>query len=737
MWLGYTKVTSFLPLSVATLALFGVLGRGTAQGQVKPIRRILILNEVGTNHPGINLIDEGIRAGVQGSPYKLEVYREYMETILFPDQADQQRFREFYLRKYQGRRPDVIITIGPSPLKFMAEMHNKAFPGVPIVYGLPNWRLTAPALDTDFTGVQNEFAPVETVEAALNLQPGTKHIVVVGGMAVADTSVVAAVQEQLQRYQGKIDVSYLTTLTMPDLLKRLNHLPTQTIVLFTSFTLDAAGTKFTSGDESGPMVVAAANAPVFSLSDVCISHGEVGGKLSSLREQGSIAGSMALRILKGEKPKDIPRVKAGTTYIFDSLALRRWGFRESHLPAGSVVLNRRPTVWEFYKWYIIAGAALILVESVLISALMWQRMRRRKAEVEQAIAFAKAKESEERFRLVANTAPVMIWMSGTDTQCTYVNQPWLDFTGRTIEQEMGSGWAEGLHPEDVDRCLKTYVSAFDRRKPFQAEYRVRRHDGEYRWVLDRGVPRYEPDGSFLGYIGSAIDVTQRKQAEEALSSVSCRLIEAQETERARIARELHDDVNQRLALVTVNLETMKQTLPASEANVISRIEEVREQVTDLASTVQALSHQLHSSKLDLLGVVAACGGFCREFAGHHGVKVEFQSDGIPKTLPKEVSICLFRILQEALLNAFKHSGSRQYKVSLMSVSNEIRLSVQDAGTGFDPEKAILGHGLGLTSMRERLRLVDGQFSIESVPRGGTTVHARVPLSLKARAAQAR
>jgi len=197
---------------------------------------------------------------------------------------------------------------------------------------------------------------------------------------------------------------------------------------------------------------------------------------------------------------------------------------------------------------------------------------------------------------------------------------------------------------------------------------------------------------------------------------------------------LHDDVNQRLALVSVNLETMKQTFPASEAKVIGRIEEVRGQVTDLASTVQALSHQLHSSKLDLLGVVTACGGFCKEFAGHHGVKVEFRSEGIPKTLPKEVSICLFRILQEALLNALKHSGSRHYRVSLMNVANEIRLSVQDAGIGFDPEKAILGHGLGLTSMRERLRLVDGQFSIESIPRGGTTVHARVPLSLKARAA---
>jgi PAS domain S-box-containing protein len=370
----------------------------------------------------------------------------------------------------------------------------------------------------------------------------------------------------------------------------------------------------------------------------------------------------------------------------------------------------------------------------LISALMWQRARRRKAEIEQAAAFEKAKESEQRFRVVADTAPVMLWMSGTDKVCTYVNQPWLAFTGRRIEQELGSGWAEGLHPEDVDRCLRTYFNAFDSRETFQVEYRLRRHDGEYCWVFDHGLPRYNPDGSFLGYIGSAIDITQRKQAEEALSSVSRRLIEAQETERTRIARELHDDVNQRIALIGVNLGVAKQTFPAPEAQV--RIDETLKQVSDLASNIHALSHRLHSSKLNVLGVAAACAGFCSEFSDRHDVKIDFQSDSIPKTLPSEISICLFRILQEALRNALKHSGVRYYEVSLMNGSNEICLSVHDGGFGFDPEKAICGRGLGLTSMRERLKLVDGQLTIESKAQHGTTVSAHVPFHATARIARA-
>ena len=124
-------------------------------------------------------------------------------------------------------------------------------------------------------------------------------------------------------------------------------------------------------------------------------------------------------------------------------------------------------------------------------------------------------ESEQRFRLVANTAPVLIWMSGPDKLRNYFNQPWLEFTGRSLEAQLGDGWAEGVHPEDLRICLGTYTSAFDRRESFNMQYRLRRNDGEYRWVSDIGVPRFNPDGSFAGYISSCIDVTERKMVEVA------------------------------------------------------------------------------------------------------------------------------------------------------------------------------------------------------------------------------
>jgi PAS domain S-box-containing protein len=304
----------------------------------------------------------------------------------------------------------------------------------------------------------------------------------------------------------------------------------------------------------------------------------------------------------------------------------------------------------------------------------------------------------------------------------------LEFTGRSFEQELGNGWTESVHPEDLERCLETYTKAFDQRESFQMEYRLRRHDGEYRWLLDLGVPRLGADGSFTGYIASCLDVTQRRLAEEALSSVSRRLIEAHEEERTWIARELHDDISQQIAILAVNLERVKRDLPASAATVSQRLGEMGEHVSGLASDVQALSHRLHSSKLEYLGLTAAASSFCKELSEKQGVEIDFHSEGLLRDLPQEIALCLFRVLQEALQNALKHSGTRQFEVSLVRELKVIRLSVHDSGIGFNPEDAIDGHGLGLISMRERLNLVDGELSIDSLPQIGTTILACVPLN---------
>jgi signal transduction histidine kinase len=207
-----------------------------------------------------------------------------------------------------------------------------------------------------------------------------------------------------------------------------------------------------------------------------------------------------------------------------------------------------------------------------------------------------------------------------------------------------------------------------------------------------------------------------------------KLIEAQEQERARIARELHDDINQRLALLAVNLEGLQENLPSSASDLTQKIGKVSKEVKDLGIDVQALSHQLHSSKLEYLGLQAAAAGFCRELSHQQGVEIDFQWEEFPNDLPQETSLCLFRVLQEALQNGVKHSASRHFRVRFSNGSGQVELMVRDLGIGFDPEEAMKGRGLGLTSIRERLKLVNGYLSIYSQPQAGTTILARVPLS---------
>jgi len=281
--------------------------------------------------------------------------------------------------------------------------------------------------------------------------------------------------------------------------------------------------------------------------------------------------------------------------------------------------------------------------------------------------------------------------------------------------------------------LCTFTRAFDRREPFHMECRYRHHDGGYRWLRDIGVPKYNTEGSFDGYIGSRIDVTERKLAEDALSSVSRRLIEAHEEERTWLARELHDDVNQRLALLAVTLDIVKRGIPPAATEARRSISEITKQLRELGNDVQALSHRLHSSKLEYLGLVSAANGFCRELSERQGIQIDFHCEEVPTTLPKEISLCLYRVLQEALQNAVKHSGSRHFQVSLTCTLDKIRLTVRDSGVGFNGEEEVMGRGLGIVSMRERLKLVDGELSIDSQVQKGTEVRATIPLTSKAAA----
>ena len=251
---------------------------------------------------------------------------------------------------------------------------------------------------------------------------------------------------------------------------------------------------------------------------------------------------------------------------------------------------------------------------------------------------------------------------------------------------------------------------------------------------ERGV---NGDGSFGGFIGSAIDTTDQKLAQQALAKVSGQLIEAQEQERSRIARDLHDDICQRLALLSMEIEQANRASNGSAGAIRPNLENIGKHCAEIAVDVQSLSHQLHSPTLDYLGVVAAIRAFCRELSKQHQVSIDFTDGNVPKHLPRDISLCLFRIAQEAVHNAIKYSETNRFAVSLCVVEEEIQLVVPDAGAGFEVEEAKKNRGLGLVSMQERVNLVHGTFSVESKPGQGTKILAAVPFVAEDESAAAR
>ena len=224
--------------------------------------------------------------------------------------------------------------------------------------------------------------------------------------------------------------------------------------------------------------------------------------------------------------------------------------------------------------------------------------------------------------------------------------------------------------------------------------------------------------------------SQKKVGEhfEEIRNLAGRLVGAQEGERRRIARELHDDISQRFALLSIEIQRTKEVPPTSVGDLRSRMDELEKQASEISTSVESLSHELHSSRLEYLGIVSAIRGFCKEFGDKHKVTVDFDDEGIPPTVPQDISLCLFRVMQEGLHNAAKHSGVRVFEVKLHGSPAEIQLIVRDSGVGFDPELARDTQGLGLISMQERVRLVKGTISITSRPQSGTEINVRVPLS---------
>ena len=649
-------------------------------------------------------------------------YVEYLESGRFNAEGYQETLSETFRRAYAGKPLDLVITVAYPALRFAVDYRDHMFPGVPIVFtSVAMGRLQNQSLSPNVTGVTVPVDLRGSLELALRFQPDTRNVVVIAGHSEFETYWLTAFKAEFRQYEPRLKLIDLSELASGQLLTRVAQLPPHSIVFFQLIPQEELQPEIGT---YGILEAIAKQFPTYCIHDYCINHGAIGGSYPDVLEQAEKGGALAGRVVLGEKPEAIP-VEQGSASrtVVDWRQLRRWGIPESSLPPNSTVLYREPAVWQRYKLYILAGVALILIEALLIGALLWQRSKKRKSE-------GKLRESERRLRTMLDTTPSVVWTCGRDGRLEFINDRWADFVGSS-NAESGESWTSFLHPADVEDVVAANATALKERKRFSKEYRLRRRDGVYRWMLDIAAPRVDRSGSFEGFIGAASDITDQKQAQEALEKMGGRLIAAQEQERSRIARELHDDICQRLALLSLELEQASRGSDGSSP-FNGRLDEIRQHSAAIAADVQALSHQLHSSKLDYLGLGAALRSFCKEVAHNQGVEVEFVVEDVPAHLPADLSLCLFRVAQEALQNAVKYSSVCRFVVELRTTADEIELKVRDSGVGFDVEAAKERGGSGLISMQERVHLVRGSFYISSGLGGGTTVSVRVPLAGEAK-----
>ena len=384
---------------------------------------------------------------------------------------------------------------------------------------------------------------------------------------------------------------------------------------------------------------------------------------------------------------------------------------------------------------LLAGLAIM---AAAIASLLRQRMRG--SRTNRAL-----REREERLRLIVEQTPAMVWTMRPDSTLDFLNRTCATFSGLPIEQLLDNGWLDAVHPDDRDGCLGIYVPAVEARRPFLAEYRLRHADGSYRWLLGTGVPRYGADGSFSGFIGCDVDITERKNAEDRIRETQTalevshreiqylagRLIEAQDVERARIARDLHDDVSQQLAGVSIAFSGLKQRL--GEYHVSDELQQelvaLQRQTLTLARNVRHLSHDLHPTVLQHLGLVKGLTSYCGELERAHGVAMTCTAEGDFRTITPDAALCVYRIAQEALRNVIAHAGARRADVRLLQAGDQAEVTIADDGRGFDATNRVdRDKGLGLVSISERARSIGGTVSVVSALNQGTRVQAKIPVN---------
>lgn len=472
-------------------------------------------------------------------------------------------------------------------------------------------------------------------------------------------------------------------------------------IAFLQDVIDASGSNVVILDENRSIVFVNRAWRQFAARTGCLA-GEVGlGKTYPDTGVGTVAASA----------KDAARIKAGVNSV---LAKSEIGFQ----------MEYQCTATPERVWFRVRAEGFLLrPEGKFVVMVSHDDITAEKRATESLA------EDRQRLGRLWGTTNILPWEADARTwEFTLVGEQAEQLLGYPKEMWFDPDfWPSHIHTDDRERALAECATRSQTDKQYQFEYRMVAKDGRVVWINDIVNVQFE-NGKPVTLSGFMVDITERKHAENTLKFLGGRLITAQEEERKRIARDLHDDLNQRMALLSIELEQVGQMLGPNKELIAERVKELQQKALGISTEIHRMSYSLHPSKLDHLGLVPALNSFCNELAQSRGVHIDFRHQGFPADLSGDVTLCVFRIAQEALQNAAKHSGAARLNVELIKTNEAVKLTISDRGCGFDMKSDRMNSGLGFISMKERLRLVNGELQIRSKPSHGTAITVSIPLN---------
>lgn len=689
------------------------------------IKNILVIYPEMAGRPGIIDFDNAFRQHLRElSPQNIQFYNEFLDISRFPSDKHQQQFASFLKNKYTGIKIDMIVVALRPSFDFILKHRDDIFPGVPVVFSAVEQReLQDTTLPGKMAGVPMHFDIEATLQLALGIHPNTKKVYVVSGSSKYDIHWKKQADPIFQRYANRIEVIYLADLSIQQLLEELQKPGKDSFVYYMHMQIDKAGASFAAPEVLAKMLTVC-KVPIYGHLQVYQGKGIVGGKLMSFENEGRNAAWLVSRMLQGELLQGIiEHGEVQNKIIVDWREYERWASSQSQLPPEVIFVNYQPTIWEQYRWQIFGAIALCLAQGLLIAGLMLQRHSRQQA--------------ENRFRLSVEASPYGMVMVGKNGSIEMVNAQMEKLFGYS-RSELQSIPLEQLVPVKLMNAHTKwrehyFNSPISRPMGPERELFARRKDGT-EFPVEIGLNPVTTDGKTF-VLATIIDISERKktasrleQHQQELVALSGKLLTAQESESRRIARELHDDLNQNLALVSVELDMLakRPDLGADERS--QHITDLSSKVKQLSSFVHDLSHQLHPAKLEQLGLVKSLRGLCRELSASRDVVIDYDVEDIGYDIPMSTAICFYRIAQEALHNAIKHSDSEVIEVRLFTREKQLVMTIEDDGKGFDLEGSCENHGIGLLSMRERIRLEGGTIHFHSQPGEGTQLEVSAPIA---------